>query len=203
MKKHFRAVVFFVALAALTGLSLFSQQTGQPVGVVQFPTQAPTRFMDYAGGSNLTYLCLAPSINQTSHPEYYTYSLSVTAGTLTSIVVSADVGTVTTASAHGLMIGQKTTVSGSTTSALNAVYTVATIPSATTFTIATSGVGDATYNNGALTLSGEVPLLTSPIWSVQKFTYDGSNNLTGTQCANGSCQAMTNKCSDRATLAYK
>lgn len=183
--------------------SLLCQQTGQPVGLVQFPTQTPTRFLDYAGGSNLTYLCLAPSINQSSTPGNYTYSLSVTAATLTSIVVLTNVGTTTTVSAHGLMVGQRVSVSGSTTAALNAAYTIVTVPSTTTFTITTAGVGDATYNNGPLTVSGEAPLLTSPIWSIQHFTYDASNNLTGTQCANGSCQALTNKCSDRTTITYK
>lgn len=197
--KHFRALLFYSMLAG----SLLSQQTGQPVGIVQFNTQTPTRFLDYAGGSNLTYLCLAPSVNQTSTPSWYTYSLSVTGSTLTSIVVLTNVATATTVSAHGLMVGQKTTVSGSTTAALNATYVIATVPSTTTFTFTTAGVGDATYNNGPLTVSGEAPLLTSPIWSIQHFTYDGSNNLTGTQCANGSCQALSNKCSDRATLGYK
>ncbi len=197
--KHIRYVLFSLVLAG----ALFSQQTGAPVGIVQFNTQTPTRFLDYAGGSNLTYLCLAPSINQSSTPGNYTYSLSVSAGTLTNIVVLTNVGTVTTVAAHGLMVGQTTTVSGSTTSALNGSYVVASTPSTTTYTITTSGVGNATYATSGLTVSGEAPLLTSPIWSIQKFTYDGSNNLTGTQCANGSCQALTNKCSDRATLVYK
>lgn len=192
-----------ILLALLAATALLSQQTGQPVSVVQFPDQTPTRYLDYNGGSNLTYLCLAPSLNQTSTASNYTYSLSVTAGTLTSIVVLTNVGTVTTVAAHGLMVGQTTTVSGSTTSALNGAYVIATVPSTTTFTIATSGVADAAYNNGAMTLSGEAPLLTSPIWSIQHFTYDASNNLTGTQCVNGSCIALTNKCSNRATLTYK
>jgi len=197
--KHFRMLLFYTMLAN----ALFSQQTGAPVGVVQFPNQTPTRFLDYAGGNNLTYLCLAPTINQTSTPSNYTYSLSVGGSTLTNIVVLANVGTVTTVAAHGLMVGQTTTVSGSTTAALNANYVIATVPSTTTFTITTSGVGNATYATSGLTVSGEAPLLTSPIWSIQKFTYDASNNLTQTQCANGSCQALTNKCSDRATIAYK
>ncbi len=190
-------------IALLCASALLSQQTGTPVSIVQFPDQTPTRFLDYAGTGNLTYLCLAPSTNQTSNPSLYTYSLSVMAGRLTSIVVLTNVGTVTTVSAHGLMVGQKTTVSGSTTAALNAAYVIVTVPSTTTFTIATSGVPDGTYNNGPLTLSGEAPLLTSPIWSVQHFIYDAANNLTGTQCANGTCQALSNKCSDRAILTYK
>ncbi len=189
-------------LLLMIAVALYSQQSGQPVSVVQFPNQTPTRFLDYSG-SNLTYLCLAPSINQTSTPGNYTYSLSVGASTLTSIVVLTNVGTVTTVGAHGLMAGQPTTVSGSTTAALNANYVVATVPTTTTYTITTSGVGNATYSNAALTVSGTAPLLTSPIWSIQHFLYDASNNLTGTQCALGSCLALTNKCSDRATIAYK
>ncbi len=197
--KHFRILLFYAMVVG----ALFSQQTGQPVGIVQFPTQTPTRYLDYNGGSNLTYLCLAPSINQTSTPSNYTYSLSVSGGTLTNIVVLTNVGTATTVAAHGLMVGQTTTVSGSTTSALNAAYVIATVPTTTTFTIATSGVGNATYSTSGLTVSGEAPLLTKPIWAIQHFTYDASNNLTGTQCVNGSCQTLTNKCSDRATLGYK
>lgn len=198
-----RKILIRTASGLLTAVALLSQQTGQPVGIVQFPNQTPTRFLDYAGGNNLTYMCQAPSLNQTSTASWYTYSLSVAASTLTSIVVATNVATTTTVAAHGLMVGQKTTVSGSTTAALNATYVIATIPSTTTFTFTTAGVGDATYNNGPLTINGEVPLLTSPIWSIAHYTYDASNNLTGTQCVNGSCSALSNKCSDRATLSYK
>lgn len=194
--KHFPLILFATAVA------LFSQTTGQPVGIVQFPTQTPTRFLDYNGGSNLTYLCLAPSTDPSGSGKNYAYSLSVTGGTLTSIVVLTNVGTVTTVSAHGLQTGQTTTVSGSTTSALNASYVI-TVTSTTAFTITTSGVGNATYNNGPLTVSGNAPLLTSPIWSIQHFIYDGSNNLIGTQCANGACNQLTNICANRASLGYK
>lgn len=195
--KHFLLILFATAIA------LFSQTTGQPVSIVGFPNQTPTRFLDYAGGSNLTYLCQAPSTDvNVPAGTNYAYSLSVTGGGLTSIVVLTNVGTVTTVAAHGLQTGQTATVSGSTTSALNGSYVI-TVTSTTAFTIATSGVGNATYNNGPLTVSGNAPLLTSPIWSILHLVYDGSNNLIGTQCANGACNQLTNICANRATLVYK
>jgi hypothetical protein len=196
-----RALLILLAAVA----ALLSQTTGQPVGIVQFPNQSPTRVMDYAGGSNLTYLGQAPSLNPTPsvNPGYWAYSLSVTGGTLTSIAVSSNVGTVTTVSAHGLLPGETVVVSGSTTSALNASYSVVSVTSGTAFTITTSGVGNATYNNGPLTVSGNSPLTTSPIWSIQHFTYDASNNLIGTQCANGACNQLINIWANRATLVYK
>ena len=194
--------VMKLLIAALSVASLFAQATGTPVSVVAYPPETPTMFLDYAGGANLTYLCVASPINKTSTPGNYTYSLSVAGGTLTNIVVLTNVGTVTTVAAHGLMVGQTTTVSGSATTALNASYVVASTPSTTTFTIATSGVANAMYTTG-LVLSGTVPLLTSPIWAIKRLTYDGSNNLTGSLCANGACQAQTNICANRTTVVYR
>lgn len=199
--KHFRQFTFFTLLL-LGAADLFSQTTGQPVAVVLYPPETPTRFLDYTG-TNLTYLCVASPTNKTSTPGNYTYSLSVTGSGLTSIVVLTNVGTVTTVAANGLMAGQMVAVTGSTTSALNASYIIQSITSTTVFTITTAGVGNATYNNGPLTISGNAPLLTSPIWSIAHFLYDGSNNLTGSQCANGACSQQTNICANRATLSYK
>lgn len=202
MKKHFQVFTFSIVFAAVA-TAIWAQSIGQPVSIVQYPNETPTIFMDYNGGTNLTYLCVASPLNKTSTQSNYAYSLSVAAGTLTSIVVSTNTGTVTTVNAHGLMVGQTTTVSGSTTTALNGSYVVQTVPSTTTFTITTAGVGNATYNNGPLTVAGSVPLLTSPIWSIRHFTYDGNNNLTGTQCANGACNLQTNICANRASLSYQ
>jgi len=71
--------------------------------------------------------------------------------TLTSIVVSTNVGTVTTSTAHNLVVGNPFVVSGATVDTdLNGDYVVVTIPSATTFTITTVSVSDATYNEATL-----------------------------------------------------
>jgi hypothetical protein len=199
--EHIRRLMFLALLALVPA---WGQTNGSPVVTVAYPREIPTRFLDYNGGTNLTYLCVAaPLYNGSANPSPYSYSLSVTGGGLTSIVVATNVGTVTTVAAHGLMAGQPVTVSGSTTSALNANYVIQSITSTTVFTITTAGVGNATYNNGPLTISGTAPLLTAAIWSISHFIYDGSNNLTGTQCANGACSVYTNVCANRATLSYK
>ena len=61
---------------------------------------------------------------------------SATLGTVSSVASSSDVATVTTASAHGLKVGQYVNVTGSSTNFVNGVYKVASVPSATTFTYA-------------------------------------------------------------------
>lgn len=192
----YRAIYYSCATLLLC-LNALAQTVGQPVRVVPYPTEAPTRFLDYDGSNNLIYVCATNPVASQS-----AYSLSVTGATLTSIVVLTNVGTATTAAAHGLQIGQSVVVSGSTTGALNATYKVATTPSTTTFTIATAGVADGTYNNGPLTISGTAPLLTGAIWAISKLNYSGSN-LVGTQCPNGTCGVYSFKCSDRAILNYK
>ena len=70
---------------------------------------------------------------------------SATLGTISSVASSSDVATVTTASAHGLKVGQYVNVTGSTTNFVNGMYKVASVPSATTFTYAqNSGAANGT-----------------------------------------------------------
>jgi hypothetical protein len=166
-----------------------------------YPQSQPTRFLDYDANGNLAYICYT---TPSGIAAYYNYSRSVMGGTLTSIVVATNVGTVTTVGAHGLMVGQGVTVSGATLGALNATYIIATVPSTTTFTITTTGVADGTYNNVALTISGSAPLLTSPIWSINKLTYSAGNSLIGSQWALGAAGNYTSICANRATInTYK
>ena len=61
---------------------------------------------------------------------------SSTLGTISSVVSASDVATVTTASAHGLKVGQYVNVTGSSTNYVNGVYKIASVPSTTTFTYA-------------------------------------------------------------------
>ena len=61
---------------------------------------------------------------------------SATLGTISSVVSASDVATVTTATAHGLKVGQYVNVTGSSTNYVNGVYKVASVPSTTTFTYA-------------------------------------------------------------------
>lgn len=193
---HYACILF--ALFVLLDLAA-KAQTGAPVDINGFPTSISqsTRFFDYSG-TDMIYVCYARSLAPNNTNPGYNFSLSVTGTTLTSVVVATNVGTVTTVSAHGLRVAQKVVISGSTTSALNGTYYVQSVTGSTTFTITTSGVMDGTYNNGALTLSGAVPLLTGAIWSIEKLSYDGSHNLTDIQWAGGTPGAYTKICSNRA-----
>jgi hypothetical protein len=140
-------------------------------------------------GSLLQYSCEAP-------PVVAQTSVSKADSTLTNIVVSSNVGTVTTASAHSLWVGALVTVSGSSTTALNGTYVIASVPSTTSYTIATSGVSNATYTTG-LVISTSSPLYTAPTWRVKSFRYDGSNNLISVSFSGPSANFLV-KCSDRS-----
>ncbi len=87
-------------------------------------------------------------------------SYTVSGGGLTSIVVLSNVGTVTLAAAHGLTVGTYIEIAGATVDAdLNGYYTIATVPTTTTFTIATVSVSNGTYNNSALRVTwGNSPI---------------------------------------------
>ena len=60
---------------------------------------------------------------------------ATTSATVSRVALTSNVGTITTAAAHGLVIGQPVTISGLTAgTALNGSYLVATVPTTTTFT---------------------------------------------------------------------
>jgi hypothetical protein len=78
-----------------------------------------------------------------------TLSVSVAAGTLTSVAVASNVGTVTWIG-HGLDTGCSVTLSGATVDAqLNGTYS-ATYATSDTFAITTAAVSDATYTETTL-----------------------------------------------------
>lgn len=191
------------SLIAILTLSCaaFAQQQGTPVTTTNYPHDAPSLFLDYDGNGNDIYNCYAKPVQNyiaiTGNSLTQQFQWTFAASTLTNIIVSANVGTATTSTAHGLQVGNLVTVGGSATTALNASYYVQTVPSITTFTITTTGVGNATYTTG-LVVGTQAPLLTQPIWSIQKLTYNGSNKLTNTQWALGTAGSYKNICSNRA-----
>jgi hypothetical protein len=186
---------FILLLASACSLRA---QTGSPVDVSGYPStiNQAIKFFDYDASSNLTYICYARPLAPNPTNPGYNFSLTVTGGTLTSIVVATNVGTVTTVNAHGLFVGNKIVVSGSATTALNGTYYVQTVPSTTTFTITTSGVSNATYTD--MTVSGSTPLQTGAIWSIQKLTYNSSNEVISSQWANGTPGTYNSVCANRA-----
>jgi hypothetical protein len=79
---------------------------------------------------------------------------TIASGMLTSVVVLSDVGTLVFAEAHNKAVGDIIVISGATTDTdLNATYTVASIPSATTLTVATSSVSDGTYTDAGIVVT--------------------------------------------------
>lgn len=196
-------------------------QQPQPVTITDNSNPAVTKLFYWTGTGTtdgVQYACLAPTVGA------YTWAVTPSAGqgTLTSIAVATNVGTVTTVGNHGVQIGNVVTAAGSTTAALNGVYQVKTVGSATTFTITTVGVGDATYSTAALTLATNAPRSNLPQWSVQRFSYysvsggacpTGATGPTGGICSvqwatnlttgQGGSKAYQFSCDSRATLSYQ
>jgi len=63
--------------------------------------------------------------------------------------------TITTATAHGYLVGQTVTIAGVTDSTLDGIYLVATVPSPTTFTYSQSGA-DSPSGSGTATLTPQI-----------------------------------------------
>lgn len=195
MKKTFLAMM-------MAGYAL-AQQGGTVALSKGNPTDAFTILYYYDGSNNLQYICKTPAF-RTAQSYTWGVTAALNQGTLTSIVVLTNVGTVTTSADHGLAVGNLVVVSGSTTAALNGTYVIQTVPTSTTFTITTSGVANATYNNAAMTMTTTAPRTTATGWSIEKFTYDASSNLVADQMATrvASGQIATNAysfiCGNRA-----
>lgn len=129
---------------------------------------ACTQILAYDGSNNLLYICRARSIqpNRTR--------LSITAASNASPVSL-------TITAHGFNTNQKPTVtiSGGTGSwvAVNGTFT-ATITGANTLTIPVDSTAFGALA-GTVVLDTYAPIASQAVWAMAKFTYDGSNNLTG------------------------
>lgn len=182
----------FIAALVFSVCAAFAQQTVAIFG--GFPAPDTTTLTFYDGSGNPQYLCKSFSVQS---PFVWAVSPIGPQGTLTSIVVATNTGTVTTTTAHGLQVGNPVTVSGSTTAALNGTYNIQTVGSTTTFTITTSGVADATYNNAAMILTTTAPRSSGNIWKIEKITY-GASGPTIQQFSPG-----RSICDNRTTVSYQ
>lgn len=205
-----RALPAFVRTLLAFALCACAYSQPTTVAISKEPAnQAVTTFTYLDASSNPQYICKALSSQPT-----YVWAVTATAstqGSLTSIVVSSNTGTVTVG-AHGFdnprSVGSVVWVSGSTTSALNGAYIIQSVTSGTVFTITTSGVSDGTYNNAALTLSSNAPQTTLARWSVERFTYSSSVATADQWASNiatgqGGSTAKSYICANRASLAYQ
>ena len=79
---------------------------------------------------------------------------SFTPSTVSRRALASNVATLTTSTAHNLRVGERVIIAGVAT-AFNGTYTVASVPSSTTFTYATSGQADvvSVTSTGSATLS--------------------------------------------------
>jgi hypothetical protein len=106
----------------------------------------------FTGGTGLE--SLSPILDNCdwsySGAEPFHAKLGTGDGSIVSIVVSSNVATATTLAAHGLSAGNGFVINGAATSGLDSLYgyDVASTPTPTTFTFATSGVADGTYGAG-------------------------------------------------------
>ncbi len=168
-------------------VSVFAQSV---VRVSQAPTDVPIRrvlFCDNALQSAclstdpVKYVCIA------RQDTAQTTTVQRSDSTLTSIVVLTNVGTVTTASAHGLYQGARVTITGATVDTdLNASYVVQSVSSSTVYTITTASVGNATYTDAGLVISTREPLTTASLWAIQVVVSNASAFATGAYWANAS-----------------
>ena len=160
----------------------------------QLPPNTPVTLLQYRDGSNnVEYVCKALS-NQP------TYTWSVAAATLVSIVVSSNTATITFSANHGLAVGNRLSIRGGTVDAdINADYLVAT-GGTTTLTVTTSAVADGTYTDATLVLYTTAPRNNAAMWSIYRNFYT-TTYLDRTSWAEGS-SAMTKTCSSRTTYAY-
>lgn len=181
-----------------------SPNQGQIARVNPFPSgDGKTSLLFYDGSNNLIYICVADGIQTGRHAAAWAITPSGPQLTLTNIAVATNVATATVSgSNHGLQIGNRVVVAGSTTAALNGTYTV-TAGGTTTFTFSTSGVMDNTYSTANLTISTTAPRSDDDTWSIQKLTYNGSNLLTLIQWAFGVQGSYTASCDARTTQFYQ
>ena len=199
----------------LIGLLLCACAAAQPiqnVAISKTPSSPSiTTLTFYTSLGSPQYICKAPSLQ-----PLYTWSVTPSSqqGTLTSIVVATNVGTVTTAANHGLQVNDVVVVAGSTTTALNGTYVIQTVPSTTTFTITTVGVSNATYNTAALQMTTTAPRSNASIWSIEQYTYGSTGGASGNPIADqwatslsnaqqGGTVAFSFSCDARTTLGYQ
>ena len=183
---------YLVILAA----TLWAQQ-GQQVTISQGPKITVYQKLLFYSGTNLAYVCTALS------GQGMQTSLNITTAT------NANPG-VFTSTAHGFDLTTNPRVTFATAptgwSALTVGSWIVVPINANTFSLRGAETGTALDTSGFGAWSGTyamktyAPRTNQNVWQIEKFQYDGSNNLVSslTGYVNGSA---TNKCDDR-TATY-
>jgi hypothetical protein len=192
-----------ISAGLLIAASAFAQA---PIQISERPASEATELKFFRDGSNnIEYVCTAlatqpvASWTRSALTSFQpNMSAGTSAATLTSIAVAANVGTVTTSADHGLAVGHWITVSGATVDTdLNGTYKVASVPTSTTFTIATASVGNATYTDTTLRFTSTAARENALIWAIRKMFYT-STSIDRDVPAMGN-NAMSKSCTARAS----
>ena len=96
----------------------------------------------------------------------------ITAQTVSSVTVSAGVATVTTGSAHGLSIGAVVSMTGFTPAGYNGIWTIASVPSTTTFTVSLLKYVDQRWNPNNPNVANN--LIANPVVPTTSSTVQGT-----------------------------
>lgn len=168
------------------------------------PTDGPPKLawswrFDYDGSGNMIYRGYAQSTNK----KVYFY---VDTATLVNCVVAANVCTLNFGVNHGLKVGNKLFLENWTGDAdlnTSSGYIVASVVDGDTVTIATTSVANGTYTNPGARVWTEAPRSNDTVWSLQKYTYDGSNRMINMEWADGSAQNTSHAWDSRTTYAYQ
>lgn len=194
--------LLFCGLAALC---LYGQTASADFAISELPP-----------GRGATTLYKYTSIGGSDYVEYICTASAATSKaatiSITQIVDSSSTATVTTSENHGLAVNNTVTISGVTGDTdLNGTYVILTVPSATTFTVTSADVTDATYNNAGISLTTWAPRSTSAIWAIKRYTYGGTSGtkVVAEQWAVKSGQNQSSSpspqhiCDNRASLSYQ
>lgn len=191
------------AYCLLVATAAFAQA---PVQISERPASEATELKFFRdGGGSIEYVCTAlatqpvASWTRSATTSFQpNMSTGTSAATLTSIAVSSNVGTVTTSADHGLAVGHWITVSGGTVDTdINGTYKIASVPTSTTFTIATTNVANATLNETTLRFTSIAPRENALIWAIRKMYYT-STSIDRDVPAQGN-NAMSKSCTARAS----
>lgn len=186
MKRLFQAT----ALLLLSVASLRAQ-TGSPVNQTQGPAPNSNVALYYYNGSNqIQYICMANA--QTAQTVY---TIGATPA-LTSVAVTSNVATITFGATAQLWVGQRVTLAGFATTAVNVTTTVSAVSGSTATAAIT--VADGTYNTSGATLTTSGPVLNATSWVIQVFTYFGGYLATSYYAGGGIAPPLL-ACSNRAS----
>lgn len=85
-----------------------------------------------------------------------TYGSQLKQAWVTNVAGSGTVATLTTATSHGFIVGERVTVSGLTNTGFNGSFTIATVPTTTTFTYSNGTSLGSTGDNGVASIQATV-----------------------------------------------